>query len=514
MGSELVVRATQSGSQLALLEDKQLVEFHEEHYSDKFNVGDIYLGKVRRIVAGLNAAFVDIGHSKDAFLHYLDLGAQFPSLQSYTKKLREGDAEPFSKLSFEEGINKDGQINDALSKGELVLVQIEKVPISQKGHRVSCQISLSSRYLILTPFSEGVFVSRRIGSAKERNRLLRLVQSICPKNFGLIVRTAAEGVSAGDLHKDLKDRALEWEEALHKLKSASSRLRILGEERRSTLILRDMLNEELEALYTDQESLYQEVKQYIRETAPEKERVIQLYEGKNPIFEHFGVERQLRTSFGRRVRLAGGGSLIIDQTEALHVIDINSGKSLQEDDQVSTALRVNLNAVPELCRQIRLRNLGGIIITDFIDMRDQKHRLEVQQAMKEAMSKDHSKYTMLPLTRFGLMQMTRHRVRPSVRIDKSEKCPSCGGAGKVSNILGLADLIEKHMEYLLTQRHLRSLSIRLHPYLYAYFSKGFFSFQFLWWWKYKRPIKLKKDPSLGITEFFFLDPKGTIIPLD
>ena len=514
MGSELIIRATQSGSQIALLEEKQLVEFHEEHYSDKFNVGDIYLGKVRRVVSGLNAAFVDIGHTKDAFLHYLDLGAHFPSLCSYVNKLREGSSESLSELSLEESIEKDGKIDGTLSRGNLVLVQIEKEPISQKGHRVSTRISLSSRHLILTPFSKGVFISRRIRSSKERTRLLRLVQSMCPNNFGLIIRTAAEGISAGDLHKDLKDRLTEWNEITEQLKGARSKERIMAAARRPMLILRDMLHADLEALHVNKEPLYREIKRYIHEAAPEQEHLVKLYEGTQPFFEYFGVERQLRTSFGRHVRLPGGGSLVIDQTEALHVIDINSGKSLQESDQEATALRVNLNAVPEVSRQIRLRNLGGIIIIDFIDMREQEHRLEVQNKMKEAMSKDQSRYTILPLTRFGLMQMTRHRVRPSIRIDKSERCPACRGSGKVSNVLGLADLIEQHLDYLITQRHLPKLSITLHPYLYAYFSKGLISTQLRWWWKYKKYIPLRKEPGLGITEFIFRDAKGDPIPLD
>ena len=337
---------------------------------------------------------------------------------------------------------------------------------------------------------------------------------MCPNNFGLIVRTAATGISAGDLHKDLKDRIAEWGQVTEKLKEAKPKERIIGEARRSTLILRDMLYEDLEALHINKESLYQEVKQYIQEVAPEKEKLVNLYEGKISFFEHFGVERQLRTSFSRRVRLPGGGSLVIDQTEALHVIDINSGKRIQDDSQESTALRVNLNAVPEACRQIRLRNLGGIIVIDFIDMREEKHRIEVQNAMKEAMSKDLSKYTILPLTRFGLMQITRHRVRPSIRIDKSEQCPACHGTGKVSNVLGLADLIEQHLDYLITQRHLRKVSITLHPYLHAYFSKGLFSTQLLWWWKYKQHIPLKKNPALSITEFVFQDAHNQIIPLD
>lgn len=514
MSSELVIRATQEGSQIALLENKQLVEFHEERYADQFNVGDIYLGKVRRIVKGLNAAFVDIGHAKDAFLHYLDLGVQFPSFCAYKDHVHKEGYTSLAAFERKEGLQKEGKIDEVLGRDTCLLVQIEKMPIAQKGPRISCQLSLVGRYLILVPFGEGVSVSRRIAQTKERTRLLRLVQSMCPANFGIIVRTASEGVSAAELHKDLTSRTDAWEGGMQQLHGAKPQQRIIGEARRSMLMLRDMLSDDLEALYTNKETLYEEVKAYVRDISPQKEKVVRLYEGKASIFEHFGVHKQLRSSFGRRVRLPGGGSLVIDQTEALHVIDVNSGKNIKEEDQESNALQVNLNAVPEISRQIRLRNLGGIIVTDFIDMRDRAHKAEIYNAMKEAMAKDRSKSTVLPLTKFGLMQMTRHRVRPSIRIDNSEKCPSCSGTGKVTNLLGLADLIEQHIEYLFKQQYLRALSIRVHPYLYAYFTKGLLSKKFHWWWKYRRTISLKKDSSLSITTFKFQDHKGTNIDLE
>ena len=513
MSSELIIRATQEESQIALLEEKQLVEFHEDRQSDKFNVGDIYLGKVRKVVAGLNAAFVDIGHSKDAFLHYLDLGTQFLSLCTYIGEVQRNKYQPLSEFTLKESIEKEGKIAEVVSKGDTLLVQIEKVPISQKGARISCQLSLAGRYLILSPFSEGIFISRRISQAKERARLARLVDTICPKNFGIIVRTAAKGVSAAEFHKDLKARTTAWETALKRLQSAQVRTRIIGEERKSTLLLRDMFSNELGSIYTNKESLYEEIQQYVREILPKKESIVHLYEGKVPIFEHFNVEKQLRSSFGRRVRLPGGGSLVIDQTEALHVIDVNSGKNVKEEDQESNALHVNLNAVVEICRQIRLRDLGGIIVIDFIDMREKDHKTEVYETMKKTMSSDRSKYTLLPLTKFGLMQITRHRVRPSVHIDNSEKCPSCSGTGKIVNALSTGDLIEKHIEYFFTQRRTRALSIELHPYLYAYFTKGIFSKRIHWKLKYKRSVSLRSDPNLGVTEFRFLDHKGEVIDL-
>ena len=326
MSSELIIHTTQAGVEIALLEDKQLVEFHEEHYSDKFNVGDIYLGKVRKVVASLNAAFVDIGHKKDAFLHYLDLAPQHVELSKYIEGVRKGEAAPVQEVSSATLLNKEGKLNETLKRGDTLLVQITKVPISQKGLRVAGQLSLAGRFLILLPFEKGVSVSRRIQSSKERDRLLRLVGSICPENFGVIVRTAANGVSVSDLHKDMKGRLDTWDEGIKACGSAPMGERIIGEARRSLILLRDILGNHIGALHTDTPELYEEVLAYVREISPEKEKVVHLYEGKLPIFEQFGVAKQVRSVFGRYVKLPGGGSLVIDHTEALHVIDVNSGK--------------------------------------------------------------------------------------------------------------------------------------------------------------------------------------------
>ena len=515
MSSELVIRATQEGAQIALLEDKQLVQFHEERYTDKFNVGDIYLGRVRKVVAGLNAAFVDIGHKKDAFLHYLDLGIQFPSLHAYMDEVRRtGKVPDLDTFSLKPALEKEGKITDVLSRDTEVLVQVGKVPISQKGIRLSSHMTLIGRYLILIPLSDGVSISRRISRAKERARLLTLVKSICPKHFGIIVRTAASGVAASELHKDLNERLATWTQVFNALYKARTGTRLMGEERRANLLFRDLLARDLESLHTDDKQIYGDIQHYVQSSLPEKERLLHLYEGKTPLFEHYGIERQLRSSFGRRLRLAGGGSLIIEQTEALHVIDVNSGKNVREEDQESNALRVNLNAVPELIRQIRLRDLGGIIVIDFIDMSQAEHRSEVYKAMKTSMSKDRTKYSILPLTKFGLMQITRHRVRPPIRMDTQEKCPTCHGSGKVSNLLSVGDLIEKHIDYLFKERNHRGLSVTVHPYLYAYFTKGLLSKLLKWKLRYRRSIHLHMDSAFSVTKYEFKDDRDLVINLD
>ena len=506
MSSELIIRATQKGSQVALLEEKQLVELHEEKYEDKFNVGDVYLGEVKKIVAGLNAAFIDIGGAKDAFLHYLDLGPYFYTLQAYLTHIRKKKVVPsIADIVTEQALTKDGKISDVLKKGDEVLVRIEKVPMATKGARVSCKFAFAGRYLILSPFSDHITISKRIEESEERNRLLRLVQSIKPTYFGVIIRTAGKGVASSHLVQDLQKHIKNWDAGMQKLLEAKIRQKIIGEIHLPQLLLRDLLSDSIENITTNDSVIYQSLKAHIQEIKPEKEKIIQLYEGKYDIFELFKVQNQLRSSLARYVRLAGGGTLVIDQTEALHVIDVNSGKNTKESDQEENALQVNKNAVEEIARQIRLRDLGGIIIIDFIDMRALEHKKIIFDEMKKSMSKDRSKHNLLPITKIGLLQMTRHRVRPALKIDTSEKCPTCQGTGKTSHIMGLSELIEKHITYLFTEEKKKSLTIHLHPYLYAYFTKGILSRQRRLRWHYKKPIQFIENQNLAITAFKFID---------
>ncbi|MEK6477594.1 Rne/Rng family ribonuclease [Catalinimonas sp. 4WD22] len=516
MSNELIINSTQDGCRIALLKERSLVEFHHEVDANKFTVGDIYLGAVRKVVPGLNAAFIDVGYEKDAFLHYLDLGPQIKTLNKFTKNTfnNKYNTHLLGKIKNEPDINKLGKINQVLNKNQAVLVQIVKEPISTKGPRLSCELSIAGRYLILVPFSNVVNISKKITNKNERKRLMRLISSIKPEGFGIIIRTVAEGKEVAELDRDLRNLVNVWAEGVKKLKTAKPRDKIIGEMSRASSLLRDMLNESFDSIVTDDQEIYEEVKAYIKTIAPAKEKIVKHYNGKTKLFENFGIEKQLKSLFGQSVSIPGGGYLIIEHTEALHVIDVNSGnKSNSEKDQETTALNVNLQAVSEIARQLRLRDMGGIIVIDFIDMRKQENKKAVFDKMKEEMKVDRAKNTVLPLTKFGLMQITRQRVRPELNIITKEICPTCGGTGKVAPTLLVSDQIEKNLDYILLKQNEPQLTIALHPFLHAYFTKGIISRRVKWFFKYKRWVKLEKDSSLGLVDYRFHNKVGEQIEL-
>lgn len=516
MSNELIISATPEGCRIALLRDKSLVEFHEDNGATKFAVGDIYLGNVKKVVQGLNAAFIDIGYEKDAFLHYLDLGPQFASLMKFTKLVRAKKitGSRLEKFHAEKDIDKHGKIGQQLSKNLLLPVQVVKEPISTKGPRLSSELSLAGRYLVLVPFANAVNVSKRISSNDERKRLQRLIQSIKPEGFGVIVRTVAEGKDVAELDKDLRNLVKTWDDGMSRLATANPREKLIGELSKTSSILRDLLNESFDNIHVDDKKIFEEVKTYIHTIAPEKEKIVKLYSGKAKIFEHYGIEKQIKSAFGQTVSLRGGGYLIIEHTEALHVIDVNSGnKSNREENQETTALSVNIEAAKEVARQLRLRDMGGIIVVDFIDMRNQENKRNIFKTMMEEMEQDRAKHTVLPLSKFGLMQITRERVRPQMNIATKEVCPTCNGSGKVEATILVTDQIEEHVQHLFEKQNEKSLVLALHPFLYAYYTKGFFSKRMKWYFKYRRPINLVKDSSLGITEFHFLNKDGEEIDL-
>ncbi len=516
MSNELIINSTQEGCRIALLKERSLVEFHHEVDANKFTVGDIYLGLVRKVVPGLNAAFIDVGYEKDAFLHYLDLGPQIKTLNKFAKDIfnNKYDTHLLGKVKTEPDINKLGKINQVLTKNQAVLVQIVKEPISTKGPRLSCELSIAGRFLILVPFSNVVNISKKITNKNERKRLMRLISSIKPEGFGIIIRTVAEGKEVAELDRDLRNLVNLWAEGVKKLKTAKPKDKIIGEMSRASSLLRDMLNESFDSIVTDDQEIYEEVKSYIKTIAPAKEKIVKHYNGKVKLFENFGIEKQLKSLFGQSVSVPGGGYLIIEHTEALHVVDVNSGnKSNSEKDQETTALNVNLQAAAEVARQLRLRDMGGIIVIDFIDMRKAENKKAVFDRMRDEMRVDRAKNTVLPLTKFGIMQITRQRVRPELNIITKEICPTCGGTGKVAPTLLVSDQLEKNIEYILLKQNEQKLTIALHPFLHAYFTKGFISRRMNWFFKYKRWVRLEVDSSLGLADYHFYNTAGENIEL-
>lgn len=516
MSKELIIDASAQEISIALLENKRLVELNKEKSNLQFSVGDIYLGKVKKIMPGLNAAFVDVGYEKDAFLHYLDLGPQFQSLTKYLHQASNRKAKPPSLDRFrtEPDIDKHGKMTSLLKAGQQILVQVAKEPISSKGPRLSSEISLAGRNLVLLPFSDKVSVSSKIKSEEERNRLRKLIQSIKPKNYGVIVRTVAQERKVALLDAELRGLIDKWESIFKEIKTVAAPSLVLGELNRTSTILRDALNATFNSVHVNDQPMYREIREFIGSIAPEKQKIVKHYSGRVPIFEHFGIDKQIKSSFGKTVSFQSGAYLIIEHTEALHVIDVNSGnRSKNMADQETNALDVNLSAAEEIARQLRLRDMGGIIVVDFIDMTVTEHRHRVYEAMKSAMQQDNAKHYILPLSKFGLMQITRQRVRPEMEIQIMETCPTCGGTGEASPTILVVDQILNHYLYILDKYGKSRFTLRVHPFVAAYLKKGFPSEQTRWALRYKNKLNIKADSNMGLVSYEFLDEQGEKILL-
>ncbi len=515
MNKELIINATTQGVEIALLEDKRLVELHHEKSDASFSVGDLYLGKVRKLIPGLNAAFIDIGHEKDAFLHYTDLSPYARSILKFTQLcMNKKSEEPFDfgKFRVEPEIVKTGKIAEVLNGKPNILVQILKEPIASKGPRLSCELSLPGRFVVLTPFNDVIAVSRKIHSSEERKRLQKIIEAVKPKNFGVIVRTAAEGSKTAELHEDLLSLVETWKLIQNNLRGATPPTKILSEQAKTTSMLRDLLNADFNRIVTNDRNLYTETKTYIQRIAPEKSEIVSLYSNGSPIFDSFGITKQVKAAFGKTVNLPSGAYLVIEHTEALHVIDVNSGYKSASNNQEQNALETNLEAAAEIARQLRLRDIGGIIVVDFIDMKLPENKKKLVEAMETAMASDRAKHSALPISKFGIMQITRQRMKPEVNINTSELCPSCSGTGKISSSIVLSDDIEKNLNYLIMQKH-SGLTIAVNPIIHTYLTNGFLSIRRKWSWKYKQRIRVKANNTYHLTEFRFFDRHGDEIKI-
>ena len=510
MNKELIINSAPDGVEIALLEDKRLVELHYGRGQDQFAVGDLYLGKIKKLMPGLNAVFVDVGFEKDAFLHYTDLSPYLKSLIKFSKQGVEGNTpwgDDFGKFKNEPEIQKAGKITEVFTGKPEIVVQILKEPISSKGPRLSCEISLPGRFVVVTPFNDVVAISRKIHSAEERKRLQRIVESIKPKNFGVIVRTAAEGKNTAELHTDILELEKMWKDVQANLKGAKAPQMILSEQDKTTSILRDLLSTSFQKIVVNDKNLLAVTKEYISRISPGQEEIVQLHTNSQSIFDTYGVSKQVKASFGKTVNMNSGAYLIIEHTEALHVIDVNSGTRSPEAGQEQNALATNLEAATEIVRQLRLRDLGGIIIIDFIDMKLPENRKQLYEAMEDLMVTDRARHTVLPRSKFGLMQITRQRLRPEINITTAEVCPTCKGTGKIGPSIMLGDEIEKDLRYIVTQGH-RSLTLHVNPILEAYLTKGSFfkpSIVKKWDKEHKAKVKVIADASLPLTEYNFLD---------
>ncbi len=512
MTSELVVDVQPKEISIALLEDKNLVELQKETRDISFSVGNMYVGKVKKIMPGLNACFVDVGFEKDAFLHYLDLGPQFYSYQKYLKQVLSDRKKlyPISKATVMPDIDKEGSLSNVLQQGQEVVVQIVKEPISTKGPRLTCELSFAGRYLVLIPFNDKISVSQKIKSGEERARLKQLVQSITPKNFGVIVRTVAENKRVAELDAELKVLLKHWEEAITKVQKATKLPSLVYEETsRTVAMLRDLFNPSYESIHVNDETVYNEVKDYVTLIAPERAEIVKYYKGQLPIFDNFAITKQIKSSFGKTISYKSGAYLIIEHTEALHVVDVNSGNRAKSGSgQEANALEVNLGAADELARQLRLRDMGGIIVVDFIDMGLAENRQKLYERMCQNMQKDRAKHNILPLSKFGLMQITRQRVRPAIDVTTDEDCPNCFGKGKIRSSILFTDTLESKIDYLVNKLGMKKIVLHIHPYINAYINKGFISMKRKWQFKYGFGLKIIPNESLAFLQYKFFDKNG------
>ena len=509
MTSEIVIDVQQKEISIALLEDKRLVEYQTEPRSASFSVGNIYMAKVKKLMPGLNACFVDVGYERDAFLHYLDLGNQFNSYEKYLKLVQSDRKKlyPFAKASQLPELKKDGSVQTTLSVGQEVLVQIVKEPISTKGPRLTGELSFAGRYLVLIPFGDKISVSSKIKSGEERARLKQLLQSIKPKNCGIIVRTVAEGKRVAELDTELKVLTKRWEEALVKVQKTQQRPQLVFEETsRAVALLRDLFNPTYENIYVNDADVFNEVKQYITLIAPEKASIVKLYTGSVPIFDNFSITKQIKSSFGKTINFKHGAYLIIEHTEAMHVVDVNSGnRSRKVEGQEANALDVNLGAADELARQLRLRDMGGIIIVDFIDMNLAEDRQMLYERMCQNMQKDRARHNILPLSKFGLMQITRQRVRPAMDVNVEETCPTCFGKGTIKSSILFTEQLERKIDYLVNNIGIKRFYLHVHPYVAAYINKGVYSLKRQWQLKYGLGVHIIASEKLAFLQYEFYD---------
>ena len=517
MTSEVIVDVQPKEISIALLEDKRLVEFQKEGRSASFVVGNIYLAKVRKLMPGLNACFVNVGYERDAFLHYLDLGQKFNTYNKYLRQVISDKKKlyPISKASIQPDLEKDGSVQNILQPGQEILVQIVKEPISTKGPRLTCELSFPGRFLVLMPFQDKVAVSSKIKSAEERARLKQLIQSIKPKNFGVIVRTVAEGKRVAELDTELKVLLKRCEETFTRAQKATKLPELAYEETsRTVAMLRDLFNPSYENIYINDADIFNEVKNYVTLIAPESAGIVKQYTGKLPIFDNFDVTKQIKSSFGKTVSYKHGAYLIIEHTEALHVVDVNSGnRSKSKDGQEANALDVNLGAADELARQLRLRDMGGIIVVDFIDMNLAEDRQKLYERMCENMKKDRARHNILPLSKFGLMQITRQRVRPVMDVMVDEVCPTCFGKGTIKSSFLFTDVLESKISTMSNKLGIKNFTLNVHPYVAAYINQGLVSLKRKWQMKYGFGIKVIPSQKLGFLQYEFYDKNGQEIDM-
>ena len=509
MKKELFIRTSSSRVDIAFLEDGKLVEFHQEKVNDNLSLNDIYIGRVAKIAAGLNAAFIDLRQPKLGFLAYRDLGAEFPSYKNYLSQIA-NNGSPLNQSNLpktNQTLSKHGDISQVVQPNDRLLVQVSKEPISSKGSRLTSEITIAGRYVVLIPMSNRISFSQKIKSSVEKKNIFRLIQKKIPKNFGVIIRTSALGKSEQSIADDLNVCLERWRLLVKRVHNHNGQpKKLLGEIDRSLAIIRDKLDRDFSSIWVDNITLYETISDYLKTISPEETSILKFHRKATPIFEHFKIERQINSVFRKTITIKHGAYLTIEATEALHIIDVNSGRQYNKSaNEQETAYEVNMSASEEIARQIRLRDLGGIIVIDFIDLRKASERTQLIRKLKEEMANDMAKHRIYPPTKLGLVQISRQRVRTHRTPNQSKKVKI--SPEKVKAPFLVLEDINRSIEHVLNHKSNKNKSIYLHvdPFVAAYIKKGYPSLRLKWYLRYRKWIRVIAREQFHYLDFKLLD---------
>jgi ribonuclease G len=533
MKKEIIINAGENETRIAITEDGRLAELFVETANKEKMVGDIYLGKVAKVMPGIKAAFIDLGLKQDGFLHFSDIGSRFEEYSSMIGDEEEEENEKVAEVAVGTTAGAEGAPREAprpaphetnggrrsrdsnrpprreinLTKGQDIIVQVTKEPVGKKGVRVTSEVSLAGRFIVLLPFDGKVGISKKISSFKERRRLRKIAQSLLPEGFGVIIRTVAEGQDDEALKKDLADLIAKWREIEAQVKTEQAPALLYKDLATTSGVIRDLFSNDVSRVVIDSKRLYKEIAAYIKYNSPEMLEKIELHKERQPIFDTYGIEKEIETTLSRKVWLKSGGYIIIEQTEAMVVIDVNSGRYAAKREQEQNSLRTDLEAAREICRQLRLRDIGGIIVCDFIDLEDEKNKRKVFEELRKEFRKDRAKVTVLPMTEFGLVQITRQRIRQSILHSFTEACPACGGTGIVQSRTTTTNQLERWIRRFKEESGERRLVLRVNPSIASMLREGRISRLTKMMFRFRIHLKLEIDPTIPPGEFHCISVK-------
>jgi len=512
MEKDIIINATNEETRVVIREDGRVVELFVEAPEHERMVGDIYKGKVSRVLPGMKAAFIDIGHEQNAFLHFSDVSAGF---QDFFADEEDDEDDDDNGQNNKRGDRRNGkkkkyhrrgfEVERELKKGQDILVQIVKEPISSKGCRVTSDITVAGRFVVLIPNQKHIGISRKISQHKERRRLKDLARQLLPPNFGVIIRTVAEGKSEKDLKRDLQELLQTWSKMEDNIQEQQGPCLIYKDMTMASSVIRDLFTPDVNQIHVDSRRMMKEIGDYVKDVSPQLVHKINYYKGKMPIFDHFDVEKEIAKLTESKVWLNNGGYIVIQPTEALISIDINSGKFIGRKDHESNSLKINLEASREIARQVRLRDIGGLMVIDFIDVLEEENKRKIVLELKKEFAKDRAITKIEDMSRFGLVEMTRQRSRSGVIHSMYEPCPHCEGKGLVPTVANAVSRLERWIQRYRAQNGDRRITIHVTPEMYNHLLKGRYNKRLRLMWKYWMKITLHKNDDLEIGEFKVYD---------